>query len=255
MKKRVFILGGGNTKLAFSIGACKALEQAGITPDILIGNSGGALAAWWISHLGADKAYEYAYNIGPRGRYLRLNWRRLFWDGLYDAHPLFKVLEDIASEKQKVPAYYAFTDHADGTFNIRPELKYCVASICEPFWIKGVDGRYYDGGNMSQVPNQRVFELYKGDEHEFYVFLNNPVRTSLPGAPGTNAISVALRGIDIQTHEAFMDDYRLIMREPRVKAVLHPHTYLYKPFTFDRKEIRRALYLGEVEAQRWLKSR
>jgi len=253
-KTRVFIFGGENTKFAFSAGAAKALEDASITADICVGNSGGSLLAWWISHQSAREAYDYTYNIKNRGAYLRFNWRRLFWDGLYDPTPLFKVLEDVKSEPQKIPSYYATTNHKQGSFKLGTTINDCIASICEPVWIRSPDGVHYDGGNMSQVPNTRVFDKFKGDEYEFFVFLNNPIRDSIPGNAGSNVLSILLRGVDIQTHESFMDDYRLIMHEPRVKAVFAPSQYLYKPFTFDRFEIRRALHLGEAKAKKWLNS-
>ena len=44
-KNLAFVLGGGGARGAFQVGALRALLEAGISPDILVGTSTGAVNA------------------------------------------------------------------------------------------------------------------------------------------------------------------------------------------------------------------
>lgn len=66
MKKcTAFVLGGGGARGAFQVGALRALFEAGITPDLLVGSSIGAVnaaaLALWGNDLTAVHALELAY--------------------------------------------------------------------------------------------------------------------------------------------------------------------------------------------------
>ena len=64
-KTMAFVLGGGGARGAFQVGALRALLEAGITADLLVGTSIGAVnaaaMALWGNDLTAVFALELAY--------------------------------------------------------------------------------------------------------------------------------------------------------------------------------------------------
>ncbi|HUI87687.1 MAG TPA: patatin-like phospholipase family protein, partial [Anaerolineales bacterium] len=66
MKKCLaFVLGGGGARGAMQVGALRALFEAGLKPDLLVGTSIGAINATGLALWGVDlagvEALEHAY--------------------------------------------------------------------------------------------------------------------------------------------------------------------------------------------------
>ena len=47
--KTAFVLGGGGVLGAYEVGMLRALSEAGITPDVVVGTSVGAINAAWVA--------------------------------------------------------------------------------------------------------------------------------------------------------------------------------------------------------------
>jgi len=76
-----FVLGGGGARGAFQVGALRALHEAGLRPDLLVGTSIGAVNAAAIALWGFDETglygLELAYQKVAASDILDLNMRRL----------------------------------------------------------------------------------------------------------------------------------------------------------------------------------
>lgn len=181
--------------------------------------------------------YDFWYNIGPRSRYLRYNWRRLFIDGVFDLRPMERVLEKF-SFKPNTPAKFCTVNLKTGALVYGSEMKDCIASASEPVFMRPVYG-HMDGGIRDQVPLSHAKD--KGGT-DITVIVNNPLREnpdeqSIP----KNILSIALRGIDIQTHESFLND----VRDDKHIHVYAPGRVPITRFNFNKEDIRAALNYGE----------
>lgn len=78
---RAFVLGGGGARGAFQVGALRALYEAGIQPDLLVGSSIGAVNAAAVALWGFDETglfgLELAYQKVAASDLLDLNLSRL----------------------------------------------------------------------------------------------------------------------------------------------------------------------------------
>lgn len=76
-----FVLGGGGARGAYQVGALRALFEAGLTPDLLVGTSIGAVnaaaLALWGNDLTAVHALELAYDKAADADMLDANLTRL----------------------------------------------------------------------------------------------------------------------------------------------------------------------------------
>ena len=76
-----FVLGGGGARGAFQVGALRALHEAGLRPDLLVGTSIGAVNAAAIALWGFDETglygLELAYQKVAASDILDLNMSRL----------------------------------------------------------------------------------------------------------------------------------------------------------------------------------
>ena len=81
-----FVLGGGGARGAFQVGALRALHEAGLRPDLLVGTSIGAVNAAAIALWGFDEtglfALELAYQKIAAADILDLNLSRLAMQAL-----------------------------------------------------------------------------------------------------------------------------------------------------------------------------
>lgn len=55
-KKIALVIGAGSVKCAAALGVLRVLRQAGITPDLVVGCSGGALYATAVSTATSNRA-------------------------------------------------------------------------------------------------------------------------------------------------------------------------------------------------------
>ena len=227
------VLGGGNTKGAFQAGVIYALYENGYRPGEIYGTSIGAVNAYLLSRIGHKELYDFWYHIGPRQMYLRYNWRRFFWDGIFDLEPLRGLLGSI-SRSPEVVAKFSKVDLASGAISYGSDLDSCLASASEPLFMRPING-CMDGGIRDQAP------VVGGTNQT--VIVNNPIKINPTPAPRPrNILSIVLRSIDTLVHEGFMND--LNNRAEQGHKIYAPEKEVHDRFRFDREGIRQALDLG-----------
>lgn len=89
--KTALVISGGGSKGAFAVGALEVLLERGWHFDVISGTSTGALIAP-LAAIGDVAELVRIYTTVRTKDILRLNWRRLFHDALYDTKPLEKLI-------------------------------------------------------------------------------------------------------------------------------------------------------------------
>ena len=214
--RRAFVFSAGGALGAFQAGQIKAVVEAGILPDVLIGVSAGALNAAFLSN-GASVArvnrmvemWEQAptmdlmeTSLYQRGR--RLAKRESY---LYSSEPLKQLIEDIC--RSCSPELVDVSDAAlelhilacdlvtgkDVWFAEGPARTAMLASAAVPGFLEPVpygDAILIDGGVHTPIPVGRALEL--GCD-EIWAF---PVpRLSRSGVADLSALGVLIRSFTI----------------------------------------------------------
>ena len=186
MKKRLaFVLGGGGSRGAMQVGALRALLEAGLKPDILVGTSIGAinaagLALWGVDLAGVEKL-EYAYqrmedsrlmdprilqfalnalSRRPNYRYSRYAQELMIAEGLTPDYRFGQI--------QNIRLATVAADLHTGEpviYGLDPEqsvMEGVLASIAIPPWFAPIekDGQYIvDGGALSNLPIEPALRL------------------------------------------------------------------------------------------------
>jgi len=186
MRKRLaFVLGGGGARGAMQVGALRALFEAGLKPDLLVGTSIGAINATGLALWGADlngvEALEHAYQrvadsglMDPRLIQFVLNAiaKRPNLRGSRFARE-FLIAEGIKPEYrfrnfQNVRLALVSADLLTGEpiiYGWDPEqsvLEGVLASMAIPPWFAPIetDNRYMiDGGALSNLPIEPAIRL------------------------------------------------------------------------------------------------
>jgi len=173
-----FVFSGGGSLGAAQVGALQALFEAGITPDVVVGASVGALNAAYIA---VDPSPERAAELAEFWR--RMSGRRIFPDGrfrvarrlatredhLYSRHGLTSVIEegigveDLADTA--IPCHVVTTDLLAGEpvwWSTGRPSEVLLASACLPGLFKPVPlggSMHVDGGVTCPVPAQHALDL------------------------------------------------------------------------------------------------
>lgn len=184
--KLTFVLGGGGARGALQVGALRALMEAGIEPDIMVGTSIGAVNATFLSIHGYTfdglKALEEAWydaaaaNLLP-SNYIRLTARMLFRRAgvspyvddmrtFYIDHGLSPDLHygDIQNPQIIVVAtdLNTFQPVLYGKDPQQSVLEGLLASTAVPPWIRPleINGRLLmDGGALSNLPVEPALQM------------------------------------------------------------------------------------------------
>jgi NTE family protein len=186
MKKCLaFVLGGGGARGAMQVGALRALFEAGLKPDLLVGTSIGAinataLALWGVNLAGID-ALERAYQRMQDSRLLDPRLVQFAWNAVSRSQNLrgsryareFLIAEGILPDlrfgqiKDVRLATVAADLHTGGPviYGWDPEqsvMEGVLASIAIPPWFAPIekDGQYIvDGGALSNLPIEPAIRL------------------------------------------------------------------------------------------------
>jgi NTE family protein len=234
MKKCLaFVLGGGGARGAMQVGALRALFEARVKPDLLVGTSVGAINATALALWGLDLAgIEALERLYQRMQHSRLLDPRLFqfaWNavskrqnhvGSRSARE-FLIAEGILPDlrfgqlKDIRLATVAADLHTGGPiiYGLDPDhsvMEGVLASIAIPPWFAPIesDGQYIvDGGALSNLPIEPAIrlgatEIIALDLHDpdSYADLNNtidPLLTKLAAA-----ITLRQRGLEMELASA-----------------------------------------------------
>lgn len=186
MKKRLaFVLGGGGARGALQIGALRALFEAGVKPDLLVGTSIGAINATGLALWGLDlagiEALEHVYQRMQDSRLLDPRLFRFAWNAVSRRPNLrgsrrareFMIAEGIQpelrfSQIQNVRLATVAADLHTGApviYGGDPEqsvMEAVLASIALPPWFAPIekDGQYIvDGGALSNLPIEPAIRM------------------------------------------------------------------------------------------------
>lgn len=153
------VLSGGGTRGFAHLGVLKALNEAGIYPDVVSGTSAGALAGLMYCD-GISPTETLKIMKGSRLlNYMRPTMPR---DGLLQLSGIKKILEDHVTARRfedlKIPLYVSATDLNNGRpvyFSRGDLLEVVIASASIPVLFKPVvinDIFYADGGILDNMP-------------------------------------------------------------------------------------------------------
>jgi len=196
MARNIFVLSGGGSRGAGQVGMLKALQAAGITPDLLIGGSVGAINACFVgSHPGpegiealADKWRGMSEEsiCGPRrGIVLNVARRRPY---LFSADTFRRLVQAWVPtyhlENLPTPVRVATTDittgrpvhHSHGLITDLLAASAALPGLFPPVVLRGEDGptTHVDAGISENVPlSGALHEVQPGDR----VFVLDVTRT------------------------------------------------------------------------------
>jgi NTE family protein len=172
-----FVLGGGGVLGAHEVGMLRALAQAGVQPDLVVGTSVGAIngaivaadpgsAAARLAQLWQGEALRQAFRETLWGRAVRLARSGTH---LHSIEPLRHMLDDALAggtfADLAVPFHCVAASIEDATarwFSDGPVVPAVLASCAVPGLLPPVevDGRhYFDGGLVDSIPVGRAVAL------------------------------------------------------------------------------------------------
>lgn len=186
MKKHLaFVLGGGGARGAMQVGALRALLEAGLKPDLLVGTSIGAinatgLAVWGVNQAGLEKL-EHAYQLMEDSKLMDPRLLQFAWNAVskrqdYRSHHSAReilIAAGITPEFRfgqirnvRLATVAADLDAGEPTiYGMDPEhsvLEGVMASFTIPPWFAPIEkeGQYIiDGGALSNVPIQPALTM------------------------------------------------------------------------------------------------
>jgi NTE family protein len=172
-----FVLGGGGLLGAHEVGMLRALSEAGIRPDVVVGTSIGAVngafvaadperAAERLSELWGGESLGLVFSETVLGRAVRLARSGTH---LHAIEPLEQLLADTLPAENftdlKLPFHCVAASIEDATarwFSSGPVVPAVMASCAVPGLLPPfeIDGRhYFDGGLVDSIPVGRAVAL------------------------------------------------------------------------------------------------
>jgi NTE family protein len=214
-----FVLGGGGLLGAHEVGMLRALAEAGISPDIVVGTSVGAIngvfvaanpdsAAARLGHLWAGDALRRAFSETILGRAARLARSGTH---LHSIEPLQQMLEaslpvtQFADLKLPFHCVAASIEKASAHwFNSGPIAPAVLASCAVPGLLPPVelDGEhYFDGGLVDSIPVGKAVAL--GAQ---VVYVLHVGRVERPLTPPRRVWEVGLVAFEIARRHRFHEE-------------------------------------------------
>ena len=214
------VLGGGGVLGAVQVGMLRALAEAGVRPDLVLGTSVGALNGAVLAALPADEVADRLDELwsSPDIRALFAGGtvrrvRELARSGvaLHSAAPLRRAATAVLGDRriEDLPVAFAccaagVEDAAEHWFDAGPVVDAVLASAAVPGLLPPavVEGRHYlDGGLVDSIPLGRAVEL--GAER---VFVLQVGRIDQPLRPPRRPWEVALVAFEIARRHRYARD-------------------------------------------------
>ncbi|HEY0718450.1 MAG TPA: patatin-like phospholipase family protein [Streptosporangiaceae bacterium] len=214
-----FVLGGGGVLGAYEVGMLRALDEAQIRPDLVVGTSVGAIngafvaadpdvAAERLGELWAGAHLQRAFSGTLLGRATRLARSGTH---LHETEPLLKMLDDELPAKDfsdlRLPfnCVAASIESASARWFTEGPLAPAVLASCAvpgllpPVEIGGI--HYFDGGLVDSIPVGRAVELGAGT-----VYVLQVGRIERPLAPPRRLWEVGLVAFEIARRHRFHEE-------------------------------------------------
>lgn len=177
--KTAFVLGGGGRWGAVEVGMLKALDEAGVEPDLVLGTSIGAFNGSVIASRpgseGVAQLAELWEEISRAGilsgsLFSRMKNVATFQPAIHDAHEIRRMLEDVHGETSKIEdlklpfqcVAASIERAAEHWFSSGPLIDALLASSAIPALFPPVEiagEHFYDGGLVNSVPLTRALDL------------------------------------------------------------------------------------------------
>ncbi|MBN1956355.1 MAG: patatin-like phospholipase family protein [Anaerolineae bacterium] len=273
--KRALVLSGGGGRGAYACGVYKYLEKEGLTPDILVGTSIGAISAAAIASGKSAAEMEEAW-LNTRTRDIQRFWRLRPWRSIYDTKPWYRTLRRFIdfnglAETDKHVIVTA-TEVETGSLRIFDNQEtgltpaHILASCSIPLvypWTQVGGYHYWDGAVMANTPLAAAIDA---GADEIVVVLLSPFgerRIRLPRRPW-EALTVVL---DLALIATFENDVKQLENVNRLVAakidekhrqircqVIVPseETDLSRIIRYEPAVSRRLIDLGYADAKRVL---
>ena len=157
--KTGFVLSGGGARGFAHLGIIQALNEAGLTPDIISGTSAGALVGVLTADGYPPREILKLFSSGSRLDFMRPTLPR---EGLLQISGIIKILKAHLSaarfDELKIPLFVAATDINNGKavyFSEGELLDRIIASMSIPVLFQPViieNTQYLDGGIVDNLP-------------------------------------------------------------------------------------------------------
>jgi NTE family protein len=227
-----FVLGGGGLLGAHEVGMLRALCEAGIRPDLVVGTSIGALNGVLVA---ADPAAAAArLSQMWQGEELRLAFSETFWGRavrlvrsgthLHSLEPLRRVLAaalpgpDFADLELPFQCVAASIEDASARwFGSGPVVPAVIASCAVPGLLPPVEidgAHYFDGGLVDSIPVGRAVALGATTVYVLHVG-----RIESPLAVPTRPWQVGLVAFEIARRHRFNEEMSSLPQDVRVHVL------------------------------------
>jgi NTE family protein len=228
-----FVLGGGGVLGAVQLGMLRALADAGIRPDLVLGTSVGALNGAVVAALPPELAPERleaawasadARELFGGGHVARL--RQIMRTGVaaHSAEPLRRMASSLLGERriEDLPVRFgccaaSIEDAAEHWFDRGPAVDAVLASAAVPGLLPPavVDGRHYlDGGLVNSIPLGRAVELGAGR-----IFVLQVGRIDQPLRPPQRPWEVAMVAFEIARRHRYARDLAAVPDDVEVHVL------------------------------------
>jgi NTE family protein len=241
-----FVLSGGGPLGALQVGALKALYEQGVTPDLVVGTSVGAInAAFLAFNPGPEGPPEMEKlwlsmtenDLYPAGRF-RPPWTRFLarGDRVFENTGLRRVLERRIGtprfEDARVPLGIVATEldtGAEKVFTSGPVIEALLASaampsIYPPVVIDGV--RYIDGGVANNVPIAPAIALGAKT-----IYVMNSTSHSHQRRPLNRPIDYLLHAFSLARSQRMTLEQTFLADKVKLVTVPTPSLDFYVPFS------------------------
>jgi NTE family protein len=227
-----FVLGGGGVLGALEVGMLRALSEAGIRPDVVVGTSVGALngacvaadpegAAAWLGEVWQGDAVQQAFSETILGQVARLARSGTH---LHSIDPLRQMLEEALPGSEfadlELPFHCvaASIERAHARwFSSGPVVPAVLASCAVPGLLPPVevDGEhYFDGGLVDSIPVGRAVSLGADTIYVLHVGrIERPL--TVPKRPW----QVGLVAFEIARRHRFHEEMAALPRDVRVHVL------------------------------------
>ena len=227
-----FVLGGGGLLGAHEVGMLRALSEAGIRPDLVVGTSIGAINGVLVA---ADPAGA-AVRLGRmwQGEELRLAFSERLWGRaarlvrsgthLHSLEPLRRVLAGALPGADfadlELPFHCVAASIEDATarwFSSGPVVPAVMASCAVPGLLPPVEidgGHYFDGGLVDSIPVGRALALGAST-----VYVLQVGRIESPLAVPTRPWEVGLVAFEIARRHRFHEEMSSLPDHVRVHVL------------------------------------
>ncbi len=214
-----FVLGGGGLHGASEVGMLRALAEAGIRPDLVVGTSVGALNGVFVAAFPA-KAPERLSGLW-QGESLRLAFSETLWGRmvrltrsgthLHSFEPLKKLLDEAlpgpAFEDLELPFHCVAANIEQACaqwFSSGPVVQAVMASCAVPGLLPPVEfggSHFFDGGLVDSIPVGRAVALGASE-----VYVLHAGRIESPLAAPRRPWEVGLVAFEIARRHRFHEE-------------------------------------------------